>query len=284
MIRTMFKGVLLLGVVGVGYWYWADGGKEEPSASLIHTPQPSFNQKGSGSRVAMAKATNRKIATREAARRPGKKEPGSKAPKAVAPVTRGAKEKSSSNQPFAELKASSLNKAKSVALTKQKAKVAKGAKVVTKQTLATVASSPNKAVATAKMARVEDTTVEGFSLPRVALSYEVENREPTQVSERFSNGTRVHLFMEARNKSKEALTLIVRWHDPTLAHPISVPLKVPANVGRYRTWANSSPIKGPGTHQVSVQIKDGPEIFRRQFEVLAAKLPATQNLNDRAAR
>lgn len=137
------------------------------------------------------------------------------------------------------------------------------------------AASSASASAPIKMDAVSSTPIEGFSLRRVALAREVEKREPSGVAGSFVKGTRVHLFMDAKNLSDSALELVVRWHDPALANPVSVSLKVPAHTGRYRTWANSSPVAHPGAHEVSVQVKDGPEIYRKSFEVLAAKKAPT---------
>lgn len=285
MIRSVLKGVLLLGVVGLGYWYLSDDGAED-SGSLLHTPRTSQASQTKGSRVAKAKASMKSRAWgRASAKDPEKGAPKGSGNRPEQPKTKKAapakaaqqklaknkasegkgkdKGKSSSNKPFEKLKASALAK--------------------TKKPANASSSQPSAVAKAGKMERVS-TSVPGLTLARVALANEVDKREPVQLAERFANGSRVHLFMEAKNLSEKELTLVVQWHDPALAHPVSVPLKVPANKARYRTWANSSPIKRAGPHQVSVQVQGGPEIYRRSFTVLAAELPAGQKLNQGTVR
>lgn len=320
MFRTIGNGVLLLAVVGAGYWYLSS---EAPkgSAELLNTPLPSALKGEEHSRVAKAKATL-KTATR----------PEAKSPESLKLAEAKEPKKDSSNKPFAGLKASSLVKAKPD--TKPESKAGSRPKVVAKTTQkpkAQPAGSRPKVVAKAQPAakavkqgkvarseaaqkpkiaaqkepekkpaasstpamasaalgnidRVPSTPVQGFSLRRVALAYEVENREPSRVSDAFEKGTRVHFFMDAKNISDDDLELVVHWHDPAMANPVSVELKVPAHAGRYRTWANSSPIHRTGTHEVSVQVKDGPEIYRKSFTVAAAKPAKASKPDTRAAR
>lgn len=303
MLRSIVNGVLVLAVVGGAYWYLS-AERQEESADLINTPRPSSLKGPEHSRVAKAKASL-KTATRP--------EPASKKGPKIAKADEDS-QKDSSNKAFAGLKASSLVKPKpkpkpnaaaktpptkgSTKLVASKDRVDKpapssgAARVQKNKALAGVAprakvSKTNLTVSTkssapVKMDAVTSTPIEGFSLRRVALANEVENREPSGVATSFDKGTRVHLFMDAKNMSDDDLELVVRWHDPALADPVSVSLKVPAHAGRYRTWANSSPIHHLGTHEVSVQVKDGPEIYRKSFRVAAANAPEPATL--RAAR
>lgn len=269
MIRSIFKGALLLAVVGAGYWYLrAD--ESSGSGDLLHTPAPALKKGAKGERVAKAKA---KMKASTAAAKSAAKQASAAGKKLAAhePVL----PKKSSNKAFAGLKASSL-----VPVKRPKPK-AVAPKKVESTTLAARGKAP---VSSGAFERVDKTEVPGFSLARIALAHEVENREPTKLASSFVAGTRVHLFMEAKNLGDQDQTLVVRWHDPAVAAPVSIPLKVPARRSRYRTWANSSPLLRKGTHEVSVQVKGGPEIFRRSFTVLAAELPAAKKLNDRAAR
>lgn len=289
MMRSIFTGVLVLAVVGGGYWF-LKGDDTPATGALLHTPEPSLKDSGKGERVAKAKARMRQ-ATKGAPEKPApvkKKEPAKIAAAEPKPLPT---KKKSSNNAFAGLKASALAAKAAPKKPAAKPSPAKPSPAKAGTAPAKREAGPRLAAQGAKvtpssqgMERVGTTPVQGLSLPRIALATGVEKREPVALASSFRNGSRVHLFMEAKNLSDQNLTLLVHWHDPALAHPVTIPLKVPAHKARYRTWANSSPIKRAGPHEVSVQVKDGPEIYRRAFTVLAAKLPATKDLNNSAAR
>lgn len=272
-------------VAGAGYWYWTQE-PQDPSGELTHTPKMDTKSKGKSSkRARWSKALAKKSSAKKKAKERSK--PAAKA-EANRPKKDGAK-KDSSNKAFAGLKASSLaegQKPAKPAASKKNAPIAPpkpasqaGGKAANKSSLLAEKANSSKG-----MDSVKEGAVSGFSIPRIALSSGVEKREPTALRKSFANGSRVHLFMEARNLSDNEQTLVVHWHDPALADPVSVPLTVPAKAPRYRTWANSSPIKRPGAHEVSVQIKDGPEIYRSSFEVLAAQASAAHKADGRSAR
>lgn len=292
MMRTFFTGSLIVLVAGAGYWYWTQEPQEQ-SGKLTHTPKIDTSSKGKSTKrerwsKALAKASPKKA---------GKSEPVAKAAaKASAKAAKKAPaKKDSSNKAFAGLKASSLASDKKEAkpslakksTTKAK-KQMKAKPALAKKSASKPANKGSQLAARAPsskgMESVSEGAVPGFSIPRIALSTGVEKREPVALSKRFANGSRVHLFMEARNLSDSEQTLVVHWHDPALADPVSVPLSVPAKASRYRTWANSSPLKRSGAHEVSVQFKDGPEIYRRSFEVLAVEVPATEKVDGRSSR
>lgn len=299
MLRTIVNGVLVLAVVGAGYWYWSSE-SSPATADLINTPRPSTLKGPAHTRVAKAKATLKTASAPTAFEKSGAK----------LAAAEEKPEKDSSNKPFSGLKASSLVKPKpkpkpnatrvasAPAETSAKPNKASAAKALQqpglpKKALATnttpepaakvqkldnSVNAPPASKAPVKMDAVPSTPIEGFSLRRIALANEVENREPVGVATNFGKGTRVHLFMDAKNLSDKDLELVVSWHDPAQAQAVTIPLKVPAHAGRYRTWANSSPIYRPGTHEVSVQVKDGPEVYRTSFTVAAS-----QNSGDKSS-
>lgn len=299
MLRTIVNGVLVLAVVGAGYWYWSSE-SSPATADLINTPRPSTLKGPAHTRVAKAKATL-KTASAPAA---------SKKSDAKLAAADEKPKKDSSNKPFAGLKASSLVKPKPKAKAKATRVASASAGTSDKPAKAPQAPAlPKKALATTTTSKpagkvqkldkseaprpvsktpvtmdaVASTPIEGFSLRRIALASEVENREPVGVATNFDKGARVHLFMDAKNLSDQDLELVVSWHDPAQAQAVTIPLKVPAHAGRYRTWANSSPIHRPGTHEVSVQVKDGPEVYRKSFTVAASQSSGDQS-SDALAR
>ncbi|TPV96947.1 MAG: hypothetical protein B7733_02030 [Myxococcales bacterium FL481] len=99
------------------------------------------------------------------------------------------------------------------------------------------------------------------------LARNVVDREPVDPAHRFYVGMRVHLFLEAGNRSDTTQTVDVRWRrrgDAWTTPPTT--LTIPPAL-RFRTRAKSPTLRRPGGYEAVVTAANGTELRRIPFEV-----------------
>lgn len=102
---------------------------------------------------------------------------------------------------------------------------------------------------------------------RLVVTKKVENREPTQSSTLDTAGG-IIAFVELENSGGADQDVIITFERSHAADSVGhVKLTVPAKKERWRTWARTQNIKGPGTWEAVVSSTDGVELARASFEV-----------------
>lgn len=107
-------------------------------------------------------------------------------------------------------------------------------------------------------------------LNRLIVASGIAQHEPTGASDTFELGAQPHIyaFVDAVNETDEPVTLRVTFvpeHGETAGH---VRLEIPANVGRFRTWAYTRHVYTAGRWEAVVRDERGRVIARRPFEVV----------------
>ncbi|UJR82201.1 DUF2914 domain-containing protein [Sandaracinus amylolyticus] len=106
---------------------------------------------------------------------------------------------------------------------------------------------------------------------RLVLTRGIEGREPIDEIDELALDERlerVYAFLDLANDGDDAAALVVTFEreggDEVTGH---VELEVPANVGRWRTWAFTRHVDREGTWRVVVRDDGGRELASHTFEV-----------------
>lgn len=104
---------------------------------------------------------------------------------------------------------------------------------------------------------------------RLVLSTGVSRHEPTGAADVFTLGgpSRIYAFVDAVNRSGDAVALEVTFEPPAGETAGHVSLDVPARARRWRTWAYTRHVYEAGRWQAVVRGPDGRVLARRAFDV-----------------
>lgn len=104
---------------------------------------------------------------------------------------------------------------------------------------------------------------------RLVVTNRVVDREPEPLMDPLANEAML-AFILAKNESKDEGVLVVTFEHESGKTVGHVELKVPAEMGRYRTWARTHNIKESGKWTAVVRDKSGQELSRQEFSVGAS--------------
>ncbi len=106
---------------------------------------------------------------------------------------------------------------------------------------------------------------------RFIVTSGVEGREPLADSQNIvANGKPVYAFAELKNSGGAEQEVSVIFERKGSNQRVGyAALKVPANVPRHRTWANTRYIREPGTWEAVLTSASGAELARTSFDVAA---------------
>ncbi len=109
---------------------------------------------------------------------------------------------------------------------------------------------------------------DALSVHRLALTREIEDREPVDASDTFAaSRERLFAFLELRNRGGAEQELSVTFEGPDGRSTGHVMLSVPANVWRWRTWAWTQGADEPGAWTAQVRTADGTLISEQTFTI-----------------
>ncbi len=112
-----------------------------------------------------------------------------------------------------------------------------------------------------------------LSVVRFELAEAVEAREPVRVGQSFAAGTKVHAFLELKNKDGEPTALLVQFErDGAAKKAKGLRLEVP-KMERYRTHAFTGNTDKPGHYRCTVSSEDGKVVAQKEFDIVAATTP-----------
>jgi hypothetical protein len=133
-------------------------------------------------------------------------------------------------------------------------------------------TEPAKRVEPAKVAK-SSAAAKDLVVKRFLVTSGVEQREPLVGGEPLvANGKPIYAFAELENiRGEEQEVSIVFEKEGSDRRVGFATLKVPANVPRHRTWANTRNISEPGNWDAVLVSTTGVELSRTSFEVAPAQ-------------
>lgn len=130
---------------------------------------------------------------------------------------------------------------------------------------------PNPTVEEPEVAEPEAPSLrsaEGVSVRRMMLSRTIEDREPVAPSTEFhASSDRLYAFFDIRNENDEEATFLVTFDGPGGRSAGHVELSVPADVGRWRTWAYTRNATEPGEWVAQLHDVDGNLLGSQAFTI-----------------
>lgn len=112
----------------------------------------------------------------------------------------------------------------------------------------------------------ELSSAEGVTVRRMMLARTIEDREPVSPSTEFrATSDRLYAFFDIRNEADADATFLVTFDGPDGRSAGHVELSVPADVGRWRTWAYTRNATEPGEWVAQLHDVDGNLLASQAF-------------------
>lgn len=109
-------------------------------------------------------------------------------------------------------------------------------------------------------------SADGVSVRRMMLARTIEDREPVAPTTEFrASSDRLYAFFDIRNETEDEATFLVTFDGPDGRSAGHVELSVPADVGRWRTWAYTRNATEPGEWVAQLHDVDGNLLASQAF-------------------